>query len=121
MIEKNRVYCGHGTSAGGVLAILDRDKLLHAALADPALPTAGELREPVIAQVRLPDYMGAHTSFPILGMRLSEFANDQVIESQDFVAIVNEQTRNECTDSGPADDVHGGDHRRGTPLDDLKL
>ena len=98
VIERNRVYCGHGTAAGGVLAILDRDKLLHAALADPALPTAGELREPVIAQVRLPDYMGAHSTFPILGMRLSEFVNDQVIESQDFVAIVNEQTRNECTD-----------------------
>ena len=98
VVEKNRVYCGHGTAERGVLTILDRDILINDALVDPAEPTAEELGAPVVGQLRLPDYMGAHTALPILDMQLEEFANDQAMDRQDFVAIVNEQTRNECTD-----------------------
>ena len=98
VVEKNRVYCGHGTAERGVLAILDRDILINDALVDPANPTAEELSAPVVGLLRLPDYMGAHTVLPILDMQLEEFANDQAMDRQDFVAIVNEQTRNECTD-----------------------
>ncbi|MGE4657510.1 MAG: hypothetical protein AAEI08_01110 [Gammaproteobacteria bacterium] len=98
VVARNRVYCGHGTAARGVFVILDRDILINDLLVDSANPTAEELNAPVVGQLRLPDYMGAHTTFPILGMQLEEFSNDEVIGQQDFVAIVNEQTRNECTD-----------------------
>ena len=63
VVEKNRVYCGHGTAERGVLAILDRDILINDSLVDPANPTAEELSAPVVGQLRLPDYMGAHTAF----------------------------------------------------------
>ncbi len=98
VVERNRVYCGHGTAERGVLTILDRNILINDALVDPAEPTAEELSAPLVGQLRLPDYMGAHTALPILGMQLEEFASDQAMDRQDFVAIVNEQTRNECTD-----------------------
>ena len=97
VVEKNRVYCGYGTSARGVLQILDRDILINDALVDPATPTAEELSAPEVGLLRLPDYMGAHTTMPILDMQLEEFANDQVMGRQDFVAIVNESTAHECT------------------------
>jgi hypothetical protein len=42
--------------------------------------------------------MGAHTSFPILGMTLSEFEKDEVGAERDFVVVVNESLRNECTE-----------------------
>ena len=98
VVERNRVYCDHGTAERGVLTILDRDILINDVLVDPARPTAEELGAPVVGQLRLPDYMGAHTALPILDMQLEEFANDQAMDRQDFVAVVNEQTRNECTD-----------------------
>lgn len=98
VVERNRVYCGHGTAERGVLTILDRDILINDALVDPARPTPEELSAPLVGRLRLPDYMGAHTAFPILDMQLEEFANDEAMDRQDFIAIVNEQTRNECTD-----------------------
>ena len=97
VVERNRIYCGHGTAAHGVLTILDRDILINDSLVDPAQPTAEELSAPVVGQLSLPDYMGAHTTLPILDMQLEEFANDQAMDRQDFVAVVNEQTLNECT------------------------
>jgi len=98
VVEANRVYCGQGTNSHGILAILDRNKLITDMLVDPENPTAKELEAAVISQLRLPDFMGAHTSFPILGMRPEEFSNDQEFKVRDVVVIVNESLRNECTE-----------------------
>ncbi len=98
VVDANRIYCGHGTNSNGIVAIIDRDKLINAELVDPVNPTSAELQEPVISQLRLPNFMGAHTSFPILGMTLSEFEKDEVGAERDFVVVVNESLRNECTE-----------------------
>jgi hypothetical protein len=85
-----RVYFGHGTNAGGILQIADRQKLLQS-----LPPTAPNLAEPVIAQYELSPLYGAHTTFPVLGIPLpgDEFT---VGGTRDIVVIVNESLRNEC-------------------------
>lgn len=94
--ERNRVYCGQGTNADGVMAILDREILLHGELKDPVNPTVEELSAPVISLLSLPYFMGAHTSYPILGVEYSEFENDEILGTRDYVMIVNESLEEEC-------------------------
>ena len=43
--QGNRIYFGYGTNKGGVLQIVDRDKLLKG----PKEPTPDNLRYPVVA------------------------------------------------------------------------
>jgi hypothetical protein len=103
VIEKNRVYCGHGTRSDGRLVIWNRDDLLNPAppWINPAIPTDTELQAPLITKFNIPSYMGAHSTIPLLGYHLEEFANDfgGVYADRDFVAIVNEAIRNECGDA----------------------
>jgi hypothetical protein len=91
----NRVYFGYGTNKGGVLQILDRDKLLHG----PKEPTAENLRYPEISQLHLSGWNGAHTTFPMLQMPIAEFAKDKDGATRDIVMIVNEQIRLECEEA----------------------
>jgi len=105
VIDRNRVYCGHGTRSDGRLVIWNRDDLLNPAPAwlDPAIPTDAELQAPLITVFNTPSYMGAHSAIPLLGYHLEEFANDPggadgSYADRDFVAIVNEAIRNECGD-----------------------
>src|SRR5262245_43151530 len=69
----NRVYFGYGTNKGGVIQIVDREKLLKG----PAAPTPENLRAPVLGELRMSAYNGAHTTFPMLGMPIAEFAHDK--------------------------------------------
>jgi hypothetical protein len=96
--EANRVYCGHGTSSNGVVVILDREKLLTGipGSLDPFAPTPENLAYPVIAQQNTPIFMGAHTTFPQLGMVVPEFAKDAALNVRDFIVMVNEAGGNEC-------------------------
>jgi hypothetical protein len=91
--QGNRVYFGYGTSSGGILQIVDRDKLLNG----PKDPTPENLLYPQIARLDLPAFNGAHTTFPVLGVEVPAFAKDEKGKRRDFVVIVNESTRNECT------------------------
>jgi hypothetical protein len=91
--EGNRIYFGYGTSSGGILQIVDRNKLLNG----PKDPTAENLLYPQIGRLDLPRFNGAHTTFPVLGVEVPEFAKDEQGKKRDFVVIVNESTRNECT------------------------
>jgi hypothetical protein len=110
----NRVYFGYGTGANGILQIVDRDKLLNG----PKEPTDANLVFPQIARFDLPGDAGAHTALPLLGMRLTEFANQrtrpastpppgahdhgesEALEKtqarRDFIAVVGETIANEC-------------------------
>jgi hypothetical protein len=111
----NRVYFGYGTGANGVVQIVDRDKLLNG----PKEPTETNLVYPQIARLDFPADAGAHTAFPLLGMRLTEFAHQKARpanaaaaasdhdhgeseasqrtqERRDFIAAVGETTANEC-------------------------
>lgn len=90
----NRVYLGYGTNRQGVLQIVDREKLLKG----PKEPTPENLLYPQIARINLPKFMGAHTTLPVLGVDMGEFSRDGVGQKRDFVIIVNEALKNECTE-----------------------
>ena len=88
----NRVYFGYGTNKAGVLQIVDRAKLL----AGPREPTAANLLAPQVGRMDLPAFNGAHTTLPVLGIDVPEFAKDKGGAKRDFVFIVNESLINEC-------------------------
>ncbi len=88
----NRVYFGYGTDKGGVLQIVDREKLL----SGPKEPTAANLRYPEVGRLNMIPFNGAHTTFPMLKMPIAEFAKDKVGSTRDIVMIVDEQIQNEC-------------------------
>jgi hypothetical protein len=90
----NRVYFGYGTNKSGILQIVDRDKLL----SGPREPTAANLRAPEVGRFTLSSMNGAHTVLPVLGMKLPEFARDQVAP-RDFVFVVDEAIANECQEA----------------------
>src|SRR6266851_1528382 len=88
----NRVYFGYGTNKGGILQIIDRDKLLNG----PKEPTPDNLRYPEIARMPMSALNGAHTTFPMKGMPIAEFAHDKDGKTRDIVMIVDEAILNEC-------------------------
>jgi hypothetical protein len=91
MVDKNRIYFGYGSSAGGMLQIIDREKLLNG----PKEPTPANLLYPQVSRLDIYPLVGAHTTFPMLQMQIDEFAKDG-FPTRDFVMIVNEATQNEC-------------------------
>ncbi|MBI1775106.1 MAG: hypothetical protein HYR63_07155 [Proteobacteria bacterium] len=88
----NRVYFGYGTNKGGVLQIVDREKLL----TGPKEPTPDNLRFPEVGRLVMSSLNGAHTTFPMLRMPIAEFAKDKDGSLRDFVMIVDEALINEC-------------------------
>ena len=90
--QGNRVYFGYGTNKGGVMQIVDREKLLNG----PKEPTAANLRHPVVSELNMMPTNGAHTTVPLLKMPIAEFAKDKDGKVRDIVMIVDEQIRNEC-------------------------
>jgi hypothetical protein len=93
--QGNRVYFGYGTNKGGVLQIVDREKLLKG----PKEPTPENLRAPVIGELAMSSWNGAHTTFPMLKMPMPEFAHDKDGGTRDFVMIVDEAILNECLEA----------------------
>ncbi|MGZ5573286.1 MAG: LVIVD repeat-containing protein [Usitatibacter sp.] len=91
----NRVYFGYGTNKSGVLQIVDREKLLNG----PAEPTDANLRYPEVGRLEMPPTNGAHTTFPVLGVDVAEFAKDKVGKKRDFAVVVDESLVNECTEA----------------------
>ena len=71
--KSNRVYFGYGTDKGGVLQIVDREKLL----TGPKEPTPDNLRYPEVSKLEMSAWYGAHTTFPMLQMPIAEFAKDK--------------------------------------------
>ncbi len=90
--QANRIYFGYGTNKGGILQIIDRDKLLHG----PKEPTPENLRYPEVWRLEMTPMNGAHTVFPMLKMPIPEFADDKAGATRDFVMIVDESLVNEC-------------------------
>jgi hypothetical protein len=88
----NRVYFAYGTNKGGVLQIVDREKLLNG----PKEPTPENLRYPVIGQLDLMPMVGVHSAIPLGKMKIAEFAQDKLGHERDIVMIVNESLVNEC-------------------------
>jgi len=88
----NRIYFGYGTNKSGILQIVDREKLLKGT----PEPTEANLNYPQVGRLDLPPANGAHTTFPLLGMDVAEFAKDKGGARRDFAVIVNESLANEC-------------------------
>jgi hypothetical protein len=88
----NRVYFGYGTNQGGVLQIVDREKLL----TGPREPSDANLLLPQVGRLDMSPLTGAHTAFPVLDMPIAEFARDKIGKVRNFVVITNEQIKNEC-------------------------
>ena len=91
----NRVYFGYGTNKGGVMQIVDREKLING----PAEINDANLRYPEVGRLELPPTNGAHTTFPVFGVEVAEFAKDKVGAKRDFAVIVNESLVNECAEA----------------------
>lgn len=90
--DSNRLYIGYGTNARGVAQIVDIKKLLEG----PPEPTRENLLSPQVARIDLPQFMGAHTTFPLLGVDVPEFRKDKVGQKRDFLVIVNETNVTVC-------------------------
>lgn len=107
IVVGNRVYFGYGTLLGGVIQIVDRDKLLKGdpASKDPFAPTPENLLYPQISRLDMYPTVGAHTTFPVLGIDVADFDNFHVKSGdfrsgkpakRNFIVAVNESTQNEC-------------------------
>jgi hypothetical protein len=88
----NRVYFAYGTSADGMLQLVDREKLL----TGPKEPTAANLNAPEISRLYIAPAWGGHTAFPILGVPIPDWAPNTQGKVRDFVMLVSEATQNEC-------------------------
>jgi hypothetical protein len=95
IVRGNRVYMGWGTSANGVLQILDAEKLLQG----PPEPTDANLLYPQIARYDLGASSGGHTTLPVLGLTVPSFARFSQGRTRDVVIVVNESTRNGCEEN----------------------
>jgi hypothetical protein len=93
--EGNRVYFGYGTNKGGVLQIVDREKLLKG----PKEPTPANLAAPEVSRLVMTPWTGVHTAFPMLKTPIAEFARDKDGGTRDIVMIVNESILNECLEA----------------------
>src|SRR5689334_5048475 len=87
----NRIYFGYGTNKGGLLQIVDREKLLNG----PKEPTPENLQYPEVGRLVMSPLNGAHTTFPMLKMPIAEYARDKD-STRDVVLIVDEEIANEC-------------------------
>ena len=88
----NRVYFGYGTNKGGILQIVDREKLL----VGPREPTPENLAAPEVGRLEMSPLQGAHTTVPLGEMKITEFAKDKTGSSRNMVMIVDESLVNEC-------------------------
>ena len=93
--KANRVYFAYGANSRGVLQIVDREKLL----SGPKEPTPANLVYPQVSRLDFPPQFGAHTTFPVLGMEVTEFAKDKEARTRDFVVVTGETFRNECQEA----------------------
>jgi len=93
-----KVYLAYGTRTDGILQILDNDELLNG-IFDPLFPSDDELLAPVISRLDWPDFQGVHTAVPLLGMDVSEFAGFGEGTPRDMLVVINESTRNQCTET----------------------
>ena len=94
----NRVYFAYGTSVDGMLQIVDREKLLRGnpESPNPLAPTPANLLYPQVGRLDMSPNWGAHTSFPILGVQIADFAKNLNGQVRDFVFVTSEATANNC-------------------------
>ena len=92
--KANRIYFGYGTDKDGILQVVDRQKLI----SGPAEPTPENLMAPEVGRFDMNANNGAHTTLPVLGMQVAEFAKDADGGKRNIVVVVDESLANECTE-----------------------
>ena len=94
---RNRVYFAYGTSKDGVFQIVDREKLLRGdpKANDPFAPRRENLLYPQVGRLDMAPSWGGHTSFPVLGINVPDFAANRDGRRQDFVVLVSEAIFNQ--------------------------
>jgi len=95
---RGRVYFAYGTGARGILQIVDREKLLsgNSQVADRFAPTVENLLYPQVGRLDMSPDWGGHTSFPMLGLTVPDWARNAAGRTRDMVLLVSESLRNEC-------------------------
>ena len=98
IVYRNRVYFPYGTSKDGVFQIVDRDKLLRGdpRANDPFAPRRENLVYPQVGRFDMAPSWGGHTSFPVLGVTIPDFAANRDGRRGDFVVLVSEAIVNQC-------------------------
>lgn len=87
----NRVYFAYGTESNGVMQIVDRSSLLNPA-------NAASYTIPEVGRWIMSPNWGGHTSFPIGKIAIADWAPNEADTVRDFVAVVSEETNNQCTE-----------------------
>jgi hypothetical protein len=88
----DRVYFAFGTNKGGIMQIVDREKLLKG----PKEPTPENLLYPQVGRLDMSPLAGAHTAMPLGKFKIPEFAKEKEGTERDMVMVVGETFREEC-------------------------
>src|SRR5262245_6253492 len=88
----NRIYLAFGTNKGGILQIVDREKLLKG----PKEVTHENLLYPQVGRLDMTPLAGAHTAMPLGKFKIPEFAHEKEGAERDMVMVVSETFREEC-------------------------
>ena len=91
----DRVFFGYGTNKDGAAVILDKRKMLEGG---PDV-SADSLKQMEIGRLTLPSFLGAHTAFPLYGLKPSRFAFDKFEQARNFMVVVNENNTTACGES----------------------
>lgn len=100
-VAGNRLYLGYNSGNDGTVQIVDLEKLLDGdpAARNPFVPTPGNLEYPVIAQVDLPSYWGAHTAKPIYDFEIADYADNRDARLRDLLLVVSEAGAFRCQEA----------------------
>jgi hypothetical protein len=100
----NRMYLGHNSGEDGVVQILDREKFLRGnpAARDPLAPRPENLVYPQIARLDFPSYWGAHTTKPIVGVEIADYADNRDLRARDLLIVVSEAGSFRCQENRDA-------------------
>ena len=106
--QKNRVYIAYGTGNEGMIAIVDRKKLL-TEFKNPLRPTPEELLAPQIGYLHMSPDQGAHTTFPIFDVPIPGFQGHQALRERDLLLVVSEAARaDNCGQNYPSSQLTQG-------------
>lgn len=98
-IYRDRVVLTYGAFANGAVQILDRKKLIEGnpGASDPLAPTEASLRYPVIGEIALPIFWGAHSAKPLLAVPIPDYASDKTGAVRDFLMMTSEGVNYPCS------------------------
>jgi hypothetical protein len=88
----NRIYLAFGTNKGGIVQIVDRERLLKG----PKEPTPENLLYPQVGRLDMSPLYGAHTSMPLGKFKIPEFGREKEGSERDIVMVTGETFREEC-------------------------